>query len=289
MKIGEEQLKNIIATQIKKEGLDNLLDMNAIDLITDKIKAAYKKTSSPNPSVTSPISEVEVIPESSFASQSFPYEEEHNIESSSTSVATPPSIDKTVAGSVPTDTTYSPKVFTPELPDVLKNIEPAKIIVGEENELAESGEMLSNKPFRTYENLDSKLSMKQFWKEEGKTRAEVFLIKYEKIGEISYNYATGTSLYEPMPNSIPETTDDVNDRYRDNPYSASQSSGKIEIPTSEVENFIKTSVNIEDIVRSVAIEMMAQAYRENSNEKSKEEMGMSHPADSSFDSSIKPV
>ena len=108
------------------------------------------------------------------------------------------SVDVPIAASELPVSTYEPT-----LPSFIDKIEPAKFVVFDRNELSVGGENLSNKPFRTLEDPDKKISIHQEWVNNGKKRADVYIAKLVKIGEIEFDYTNGTSQYIEKRDEIP--------------------------------------------------------------------------------------
>lgn len=268
MKVSDEQLGVIIANKIKENGLNGVFDTFSIDNIKEKLKAEFRKMR------TSP---TEVIPEGQFSTSSavgntFPYDADD---------VQPDEVDATMditpaleAGAEPTDVAYAPAVYTPELPDVLKNVEPAKLVVMELNDIIENGENLANKPFRMMDDINMEQSMKALWNSDGATKAEVYQIKYERIGDMVFDYANGTATYTSTP-SPSEHNIDPNGEYKDNPYAGPSAVDGVVSPTAQdIEAYVKTSVNIEDIVKKTVIDLMARAHEEQASLESKIDLGL---------------
>jgi len=93
--------------------------------------------------------------------------------------------------------------FVAEIPEFVKDKEPGKIIIFDNNDIQLGAESLANKYFMTFENPDKKETIKNFWQKEGKLKTEVYLAKFEKTGEITYDYKLGIAKFEPILNNYP--------------------------------------------------------------------------------------
>lgn len=240
-----DELKAMVSNSIREEGLSEVLDSANVDRIVDSIIHQYK--------VDSAKSEVpEIIPEAAIGIPgpiaAFPYlevdeEEEGNI------VGHEPYVDPTIFNppAEPKETIYTPEqtsgnipAYKPELPSFMNKIEPGKIIVFNQNELSESGENLSYKPLRLFSNPDEKKSMRDFWLDEGKKKVDVYMAKFEKIGEIEYDFVNGASVFREHKVEIPTHTQS----YQENPYAAKP------LP-EEVKKDVDIKKMIEDTVREI--------------------------------------
>lgn len=275
MRISDDQLGVIISSQIRENGLNDVFDASVVENIKAKLKAEYKRLRSMPDEALLPEADGNVT--NPVAGNAFPYDiqaDEDHGEVPAVEIQPRPALE---VGAQPTDVAYEPKVYTPELPDMLKHVKPAQLVVMELNDVAEGGESLASKPLRMMDNIDVKKSMMDLWKEEGSTKADVYVIKYEKAGELTFDYTNGTSVFIPV-HSDPITLD--SDGHKENPYAEENPNGpnKFNEPSNEeIENYVKTSVNVEDIVKKVAMELMAKAYQEQNNESAKVKMGMAMP------------
>lgn len=267
LKINQEQLKTMIANQIKDMNLHDILDSAAIETIQTRIKDAYSHQKA--------VSEVpDMIPEaitpsisSDEVANTEPNEEENIITATSVEKALPPTdltqqsgqnIDSGNTGNIPS--------YKPELPSFLDKIEPAKIIIFSQNELSEGGENLSHKPLRTFSDPDCKKSIHDFWIEEGKKRAEVYIAKLEKIGEIEYNFANGTSQFI---EKRFEPDFEAQAKYKSNPYMADNAGpatpGELDINGQpNIMNQIATAVDLEKVVSDLVMKILQNQLMTNS-------------------------
>lgn len=86
--------------------------------------------------------------------------------------------------------------YKPIIPKVLEGIGAEKFFVFSENEISVGGEALSNTEFRTVINPDEKITIHELWGEKGVKKAEVYIAKFEKIGDITFDPFEGTSKFE---------------------------------------------------------------------------------------------
>ena len=262
-KINIEELKVMIANEIKNEGLNEVLDSTAIDKI---IKDILYKQNMDNARNAIP----EIIPEQTGApamavpTNAMPTEtgdvevptnkyyapsvDTDNFGTGITNSTT--QIDQSTSGNIP--------AYTPELPSFLNKIEPAKVIVFDMNELSHGGESLTNAPLRTFENPDVKKSMNDFWVGEGKKKAEVYMAKFEKIGEIEFNYVNGTSQFI---EKRFEPDFEAQAKYKENPY------GTPSVPqatdNSNIMAQISTAVDLEAVVTKIVKDLIQKGMASN--------------------------
>jgi len=212
-KINIDELKAMIANEIKEIGLHSVLGNDAIEKVKDKVVKTYNHEKAKN-------DVPELIPEaiapipgetpSSGLNQTTPETTiDSTVNTDSTNLISNKNIDSGTNGNIP--------AYTPELPEFMNNIEPGKVIVFSQNELSEGGENLSNKPLRTYENPDLRKSMHDLWMENGKRKADVYIAKLEKIGTLEFNYANGTTQF--VENRF-EPDFEAQAKYKENPYMA---------------------------------------------------------------------
>lgn len=217
-KINTEELKSMIANEIKDIGLHTVLNQEAMKKIQDKVMSAYNldkaKSEIPEliPEAAAPIpAETSGPAMGSFPAATAQDLQTGNTETQQVDSASPINngmpIDAGTSGNIP--------AYGIEIPDFIKKIEPGKVIVFSQNELSEGGENLSNKPLRTYENPDIKKSMHDLWMDKGQMKAEVYIAKLEKIGELEFNYANGTTQF------VEKRFDpdfEMQAKYKENPY-----------------------------------------------------------------------
>jgi hypothetical protein len=156
----------------------------------------------------------------------------------------PNQVDQSTSGNIPS--------YEPALPSFMDKIDPAKIIVFDMNELSQGGENLSHKPLRTFENPDVKKSMNDLWIDEGKRKADVYMVKLEKIGCLDFNYSNGTTRFDEKkfdPDFAVQAT------YRENPYAANDAMKSVE-SQSNVMNQISTAVDLEGVVKNIVMDLI---------------------------------
>lgn len=86
--------------------------------------------------------------------------------------------------------------YKPIIPAVLQNLGSEKMFVFDTNELSLGGEALSSAKLRLMSNPDIRKSINDIWACEGRKDAEVYVVKFEKIGDIVFNPFEGTSTFE---------------------------------------------------------------------------------------------
>ena len=264
-KINTEELKTMIVGKIKEIGLNDVLDTAAVERIKDKVMGVYNHEKAK-------ASIADVIPENTIPAGmgvtemgNFPKEETpvtgDTASIESTSIEAPVSnYDGTIqpGQNVDAGTTGNIPAYAPELPSFMDKIEPAKVIVFSQNELSESGENLTKKPLRTYEDPDIKKTMNDLWLDKGQKRAEVYVVKLEKIGELEFNYTNGTTQF------VEKRFDpdfDAQNKYKENPYMADNAGpalpGDLDINGQpNIAAQIATSVDIEQIVKDLVMKML---------------------------------
>lgn len=255
--INIEELKTLIANSIKQENLHDALPADAVEKIKDKILAFRKsETAKEIPSVVSEevVNEftAPVIPGVGTDARQFPDENEIN-----TSEEAQGNIDNSFfvnPGSTSSEEMSEPKMgYTPELPDALKKAEPAEVFVFQYSDLNKSGENLSYKPLRLMNDPEVQMSMNDFWIKEGKTKADVYVAKFEKIGEINFNYADGVSKFVEK-GSEPDYVGGI--EYKENPYEAA-SVPQIDAATkNELETYIKNSIDLNKVVQDIVMDII---------------------------------
>jgi len=253
-----EELKTLIAKEIKSKGLNGSLPDDAIDRIKNKIVSYKNKKSAEN--IPDVVSELDIAshPEDD---RKFPEEEQLGVSPASQE---PSHQDNTInvdAGAVPTEQPSDPTMgYTPELPEMLKKAEPSELIVFDYNEVSESGENLSFKPLRLMDDPDVKKSMHDLWMEQGKTKADVYVAKFEKIGQVEFNYTDGTSKFIEKA-SMPDHQG--GQEYKDNPYKE-PSMPQIEEPAKEgLETYVKSSIDLENVVHDIVMNILKDSLLSN--------------------------
>jgi hypothetical protein len=232
-KINIDELKALVANEIKNEGFHDVLDDTSIEKIVNNILDKQKKENMVN-------SIPDILPEQTQPQQ------ETQTNNMTPETNTPQPIDQSTSGNIP--------AYTPDLPSFLDKIEPGKVIVYDMNEISHGGENLSYAPLRTYENPDVKKSMHDLWVEEGKRRAEVFMVKLEKIGEIEFNYTNGTSQF--INNRLDPNFQSLA-KYKENPYAVQDAAAKVEdMNRPTLMSQISTAVDLERVVKDIVMDII---------------------------------
>lgn len=160
-KISMDELKAMISTEIRQKNLNNEFGDNEIEKIQEKVRQQFGQN---------PVEINEVEEEQQIISEPM----------------------ETVAPAVEPEISTQ---FQAELPEFLYKVEPAKLIIFDENELSQGGENMSNTQYRMMDDPDQKTTMRSLWLKDGKLKSEIFIARFEKIGEISYNHMDGTSSF----------------------------------------------------------------------------------------------
>lgn len=255
-KINIDELKAMIANQIKNENLHEVLDGVNIEEIAKNILGKHKRDNAVN-AIPDMIPENTEAPAMATNAVSMPKPEEdtvpaaryfnpsNGLEDFGTGTTNSPNqIDQSTSGNIPS--------YEPALPSFMDKIDPAKIIIFDMNELSQGGENLSHKPLRTFENPDVKKSMNDLWIDEGKRKADVYMVKLEKIGCLDFNYSNGTTRFDEKrfdPDFAVKAT------YRENPYAANDAMKSVEAQ-SNVMNQISTAVDLEGVVKNIVMDLI---------------------------------
>lgn len=146
--------------------------------------------------------------------------------------------------------------FKPELPKMVNEIGPEKVFVFDKNELSLGAEALSKSPFRLVSNPDTKKSMFEIWKDDAKKKAEVYVVKFEKIGEIEFNPFQGTSSLvekKPEPHPLSDVLD--NDGSEDNLAVSGDSQGINKALEQSKQNLSDTVEPVKDVTLPMGNDM----------------------------------
>lgn len=256
-KISIEELKVMIANQIKNENLNEVLDTANIEEIARNILNKQKRQSAvdaipdvipentESPAMATSLTSIptpdsdQSIPSSKYFT---PSNELSDFGTGTTN--TPNQIDQNTSGNIPS--------YEPQLPSFMDKIEPAKVIVFDMNELSEGGENLSHKPLRTFENPDIKKSMSDLWVDEGKRKADVYIVKLEKIGCLDFNYTNGTTRFDEK-RFEPDFA--IQSKYKENPYAVDDAVKSVE-SQSNVMNQISTAIDLESTVKNIVMDLI---------------------------------
>jgi hypothetical protein len=98
--------------------------------------------------------------------------------------------------------------YKPQLPEFLDKVNPEEFIIFSPNEISFGAEGLSNIKFRLKSNPDDKKTMHEIWLDYGKKSADVYMIKLEKFGKISFNPFNGTSVFEEKRFEVTDTPEE---------------------------------------------------------------------------------
>lgn len=247
-KLTQNEINALIAKEIREKGLNEVIKLETIR------ERVYKKIKEMNQGKDN-INELE-NPTPVGSGVAFPRDGE---EQSLQAPMPVQSVDKGVGltpGSQPTEVPVEPRIATQEIPDFLKNVEPGKIIVFSYNELSEGGENLTKKPFRTLANPEEKKNMSQMWSEEGKTKAEVYLAKFEKVGDLEFDYKNGTTKFVEN-NEQPLT--DANGVYKPNPYKVEPNP----VIEKSVDDYVRQNIDIDKKVNDVITNIVKNYFLTN--------------------------
>jgi hypothetical protein len=245
--IKQDEINALLANEIRKSGLNDVIKLDMVkEKVMKKIQEMSKDlTEMENPAIAQGPT---IFPNPAEDEEKFkvaPDIKQNNMEIPKNGME---------AGSQPLEVPIEPKLaISPETPDFLKNVEPGKLFVYDFNELSVGGENLSNKPFKTMDNPNICKSMQQMWSENGITKAEVYQTKFEKIGEISFDYKSGASQF------IQKGADpdfNIQQQYKENPYAAD--------PGKEVETYVKNNINLDQKVTDVITDIVKNYFLTNS-------------------------
>ena len=263
-----EELKALIANGIREQNLHEALPEGAVEIIKEKILSMRDReyaqqipevVSEAGVGIATPnygTDQENVMPDERELTPS--PEQQMNMSGS-----TQPEVD-VAPGSISIDTTIEPVMgYTPELPEMLQKAAPAELFVFQYNDIGVSGENLSYKPMRLMDDPDVKQSMQDLWIKEGKTKAKVYVAKFEEIGEIDFNYADGTSKFTEKA-SLPDYAGGPG--YKENPYAA-ESMPQIDTTTqSELETYIKSSIDLEKVVNDIVMGIVRDSLLTNTEQ-----------------------
>jgi hypothetical protein len=260
-KITKEEIRNLVAKEIKEKGLNEVISSSTLDEIRDKIVSRMQKDKATS-EIPDFVSELD-IPSSPGGAREFPDSNELTVSPANDTGMNKKDNVNIPAGSEPTETPYEPTGgYTPELPNFLDKVEPGKVIVFDYNELSEGGENLTKKPFRQYDNPDMKKSIHDLWMEEGKRRTEVYQAKFEKIGEMEFDYANGTTKF--IEKSAPQDYQGEHGGFKVNPYVADPQPVLDEPNKMELEKYIQNSIDLEKVVYDIVMDIVKGQLLNNS-------------------------
>lgn len=253
--INQDEVNALLAAEIRKTGLNDAIKLDMVrEKVMQKIQEMSKGISEmENPAVAQGPT---TFPNSQDDEEKFspaPGVQQVDSELPGTGME-PISVVGMEAGAQPLNVAYEPKTaIIPQVPDFLKDVEPGKIFIYDFNELSVGGENLSNKTFKTMEDPDISKSMQQMWSENGITKAEVYQTKFEKIGDIVFDYKSGMSQFIER-GAEPDIN--IQQQYKENPYA--------DDPTKEIESYIKKNVDIDQKVNDVIQNIVKNYFLTNS-------------------------
>lgn len=247
-----EELKTLIAKEIKSKNLHQSLPEDAVEKIKNKILSVRDHGDSQNMP--------DVVSELDTPTLNYPTDDTASFPDQSQVIASPEQqIDvsgstdsfQVAAGSEQTGQPSQPTTgYMPELPTMLQKAEPSELFVFRYNDVVNNSENLSNKPMRLMDEPDVMKSMRDMWIEHGKTRAKVYVAKFEEIGEIKFDYSNGTSKFTEKASMPDHQSSPV---YNENPY-LEESLPQIEGDSkSNLETYIKSSVDLEKVVHDIVM------------------------------------
>jgi hypothetical protein len=246
--INMDELKAMIANQIKTKGLNDVLDADAIEKVKDKVLSVYnlEKAKKDIPEMI-PEANIPNQPDSAFGEEA---REAQKIETP----ITPTDLTQQPGQNIDAGTTGNITAYTPELPSFMNQIEPGKVIIFSQNELSEGGENLSHKPLRTFEDPDVKKSMHDLWIDKGQRKAEVYMVKLEKIGELNFDYKNGTTQFSEK-RFDPDF--EAQAKYKENPYAAPSVPSIENNPNDKaLASQIANSIDLQQVVTDLVMKAM---------------------------------
>ena len=99
--------------------------------------------------------------------------------------------------------------------------------------------------------------MHDLWVEEGKKTAEVYIAKFEKIGEINFDFANGTSVFT---EKRFEPDFEAQAKYKENPYSVDSkpviATQLGPVDASNLQTQLATSIDLEKVVTDLVMNIL---------------------------------
>ena len=254
-KLTQEELRQMVVNSVRENGMNEVFNDEHINEIVRGIISDYKiskeKADIPSEISESPTFTGAALPPIVSASSSLPSEED--VLGSKGVEQNPIDIGMEIgkeAGAEPTEQPSDPKMYRPELPLELQGKEPAEFIVWDYNDLSVGGENLSNKPFGTLEDPETKATMIEKWKEEGKSTAKVYVAKFEELGEIHFDYVSGQSHF--IEKGKGQGVNASVNTYHENPYAAQDQAQVEKINTeTDLAKTLESSVDIQSTLEKV--------------------------------------
>jgi len=232
--ITKEEISTLIAKEIRELDMSGVFNEDTLSKMQEKVSSRIGENDK--------VLEEEVLPEQETGVEIAPSEN--------------PVADLPTAEDKPVVT---PSEYEPELPNFMDKIEPAKFIVFDMNEVALGGEQLSNKPFRLFSDPDTKKSIHDAWKEEGKKTGEIYIAKFEKIGNVEFDYKNGTSHFTEKRFENPEDLTTA-PSFQDNPYASESTPQEISPEDKSVEAAVTNAVDVEGQVKSYIEDILKQHF-----------------------------
>lgn len=244
--INQDEINALLANEIRKNGLDDAIKL---DVVREKV---MKKIQEMSQGITEMENPAVAQGPTNFPNPEEDEEQFHVAPNVNQNYEVVPKIGLE-AGAQSLDVSIDPKTaIIPEVPDFLRDVEPGKIFVYDFNELSVGGENLSNKPFKTMGDPNISKSMQQMWSENGITKTEVFQTKFEKIGEIVFDYKSGSSQF--IERRF-EPDFDIQQQYKQNPYAAE--------PEKEIENYLRNTVDLDSKINDVITNIVKSYFLTN--------------------------
>jgi|GEM_PF-2275138 len=254
-KLTQEELRQMVVNSVRENGMNEVFNDEHINEIVKGIISDYKiskeKADIPSEISESPTFTGAALPPIMSASSSLPSEEE--VLGTKGVEQNPIDMDMEIgkeSGAEPIEQPSEPRMYRPELPLELQGREPAEFIVWDYNDLSVGGENLSNKPFGTLEDPETKSTMFKKWKEEGKSTAKVYVAKFEELGEIHFDYVSGQSYF--VEKGKGQNVDTSVNTYHENPYAAQDQAQVEKINTeTDLAKTLESSVDIQGTLEKV--------------------------------------
>lgn len=106
--------------------------------------------------------------------------------------------------------------FHPEIPKQLEELEDEKLFIFDENEISVGSEKLSTIDFKLLTNPEEETNMKDIWLNKGVKEAELYIVKFEKIGKLEFDPFEGKTDFTEEVEEGKEEDVDLSDVKLDN-------------------------------------------------------------------------
>lgn len=131
--------------------------------------------------------------------------------------------------------------YQPIIPEKFQDMGSEKFFVFDKNTLSAGSEKLSKLDMNLVDEPDRKTSMHDLWLKDGKRNSEIFLVNFEKIGDIIFNPFEGTSEFvssfeQEKELSGPTSTDDYEEPENSTPGNMVDSIAPIKDVTQPMSN-----------------------------------------------------